>query len=91
MLDDLSTMPNASNVYATSGCTEDGSRNELATYSRGAWNYWFLEAGLIGEYNSIPATTMEGCFDWADSQYDPGGVDEPTEFDGDLTEPFILW
>lgn len=91
MLDDLSTMPNASNVYATSGCTEDGSRNELATYSNGAWNYWFLEAGLIGEYNSILATTMEECFDWADSQYNPSGADEPTEFDGDLIEPFILW
>jgi len=91
MLDDLSTMQNASNVYATSGCTEDGSRNELDTYSNGAWNYWFLEAGLIGEYNSIPATTMEECFDWADSKYNPGGADEPTEFDGALIDPFILW
>lgn len=91
MLDDLAAMPNAYNVYATSGSQQDGFRNELPAYSNGAWNYWFLEAGLVGQYGSSPATTMEECFIWADSQYDPGGVDEPAEFDGDLTEPFILW
>jgi len=92
MLDELSAMPNASNVYATSGCHVDGCRNELPAYSNGAWSYWFLEDGLIGEYNSTPDTTMEECFDWADSQYNPAsGADEPQEFDGYLTEPFILW
>jgi hypothetical protein len=34
---------------------------------------------------------MEECFDWADSQYNPDGADEPAEFNSDLTEPFILW
>ena len=91
MLDDLETMPNVSNVYATTTCTEDGFRNELPAYSNGAWTYWFLEAGLIDEYNSTPNTSMKECFDWADSQYNPGGVDEPVEFDGDPTVPFILW
>ncbi len=91
MLDDLETMPNVSNVYATTTCTEDGFRNELPAYSNGAWTYWFLEAGLIDEHNSTPNTSMEECFDWADSQYNPGGVDEPVEFDGDPTVPFILW
>ena len=75
----------------TTSSVKSVTLNELPTYSNGAWSYWFLEDGLLGEYNSTLATTMEECFDWADSQYNPSGTDEPTEFDSDLTEPFILW
>lgn len=91
MGDDLMAMPNAANVYATTTCDPNGCRGEEPAYSNGAWNYWFLEAGLIGQYSSDPNTTMEECFIWADTQYNPGGEDEPMEFDGDPCSTFTLW
>jgi hypothetical protein len=91
MGDELMAMPNAANVYATTTCDPNGCRGEEPAYSNGAWSYWFLEAGLIGQYSSDPNTTMEDCFTWADSQYNPGGDDEPAEFDGDGTDTFTLW
>ncbi|MHC4911944.1 MAG: hypothetical protein ACYTE5_02950, partial [Planctomycetota bacterium] len=91
MGDELMAMPNAANVYATTTCDPNGCRGEEPAYSNGAWNYWFLEAGLIGQYSSDPDTTMEECFIWADSQYNPGGDDEPMEFDGDPCSTFTLW
>jgi len=90
MGDELMAMPNAANVYVTTGCQQDGFRNELPTHSNGAWNYWFLEAGLKGHFGSDPYTSMEECFIWADSQYNPGGDDEPMEFDGNANVTFTL-
>jgi len=91
MLDELAAMPNAAYLYATTSCDPNGCRLEEPAYSNGAWTYWFLEAGLIDHFGSDPDTTMEECFTWADGQYDPGGADEPMEFDGDAGSTFTLW
>jgi hypothetical protein len=91
MLDDLSTMSNASNVYATSTCGFSGNRIDLPVYRNGAWHYWFLDAGLKAFFGSSRYTDMEDCFMWADTQYNPGGDDEPLVFDGHFGEDFILW
>jgi PKD repeat protein len=90
MIDDLAGMPNASNIYATSTCQADGNRIELHDVGNGAWTYFFLEDGLVNHFGSNPATTMEECFIWADSNYNPGGDDEPVEFDGNVGEGFKL-
>jgi hypothetical protein len=90
MIDDLVSMPNASNFYATSSCHANGSRNELHGVGNGAWTYYFLEDGLVDHFCSNPATTMEDCFIWADYNYNPGGDDEPVQFDGNAGEDFKL-
>jgi len=92
MLDELETIPNAGSVYATSTCSPTGTGYDESAYQNGAWNYWFQEAGLEANFNSDPNTTMEDCFDWATSQYNPGAPeDEPVEFDGNQSGTFKLW
>jgi len=89
---ELMAMPNSDAVYCTTTCQEDGYGYDEPAYLNGAWTYWYLEAGLIGQYSTPPPTscTMEQCYTWADSQYNPGGNDEPMEFDGDPGTPFTL-
>jgi len=91
MGDELMAMPNAANVYATTSCDPNGCRLEEPVYSNGAWTYWFLEDSLTDHFGSDPDTTMEECFAYADAQYNPGGDDEPMEFDGDPGSTFTLW
>ncbi len=77
---------NAANFYLTTTCTDSGYGYDEPTYQNGAWTYWFLEAGLVGQ----GFTTMEQCYDWALSNYPYGGADTPQEFDGNLAEYFTL-
>ncbi len=92
MLDNLETMPNAAHVYGTSTCSPTGNSHDEPAYQNGAWNYWFREAGLEGNFNSNPDTTMEECFQWAEPQYNPGASeDEPMEFDGNQNDTFKIW
>lgn len=91
MLDDLAAMSNASLVYASSSCNENGSRIPSHGVANGAWTYYFLDDGLINHYGSDKFTALEDCFVWADSNYNPGGDDEPQQFDGNTGEPFYLW
>lgn len=91
MLDELATVLNASNVYATSSCGMDGNRNEAQYHDLGAWTDHFLVDGLMQHYLYSEQAEAEACFQWADSYYNPGGDDEPLEFDGNSNEPFTLW
>jgi hypothetical protein len=91
MGDDLMSMENSANVYCTTTCNEEGSGWDVPAYQNGAWTYWFEEEGLLNQFNSNPDTTMEECYQWADAQYNPGGNDEPMEFDGDINQTFTLW
>ncbi len=91
MGDDLLAVPNAPCIYATTSCQADGCSYEEQNYSNGAWSYWFAEAGLVNNFGANDATAMEECHDWADGQYNPGGPDEPAEFDGDPGTDFVLW
>ncbi len=77
---------NSANIYMTTTCTDDGYGYDVSTYSNGAWTYWFLEAGLVGQ----GFTNMEQCFDWALSNYPYDRGDTPQEFDGNLSELFTL-
>ncbi|MFW9920235.1 MAG: Ig-like domain-containing protein [Candidatus Thorarchaeota archaeon] len=77
---------NSANIYLTTTCTDDGYGYDVSTYSNGAWTYWFLEAGLVGQ----GFTNMEQCFDWALSNYPYDKGDTPQEFDGNIFELFTL-
>ncbi|MFW9932402.1 MAG: caspase family protein, partial [Candidatus Thorarchaeota archaeon] len=77
---------NSANIYLTTTCTDDGYGYDVSTYSNGAWTYWFLEAGLVGQ----GFTNMEQCFDWALSNYPYDKGDTPQEFDGNTLELFTL-
>lgn len=92
MGDDLMDLGNAANIYCSTTCTEDGYGYDDGAHSNGMWTYWFLEAGLQGQFGSDPATTMESCFVWAAANYpkQPPSGDAPMEFDGDTSTPFVL-
>ncbi len=77
---------NSAKIYLTTTCTATGYGYDEPTYQNGAWTYWFLEAGLVGQ----GFTTMEDCFAWAVAQYPYGGADTPQEFDGNPSVPFTL-
>ncbi|MDF1537877.1 MAG: caspase family protein [Candidatus Thorarchaeota archaeon] len=77
---------NGANIYLTTTCTDSGYGYDVSTYSNGAWTYWFLEAGLVGQ----GFTSMELCFDWALSNYPYDRDDTPQEFDGNPLEDFLL-
>ena len=79
-----------SKMYCTTTCTEDGYGYDDPTHNNGMWTYWFLEAGLIGNFGSSPSTTMEQCFDWALSNYPKGGGDTPEEYDGNTGASFTI-
>ena len=81
-------MSNSDSVYCSVTCTEDGYGYDQPTYLNGAWTYWFLEAGLISNFGGT--TNLEACHAWADGQYNPGGGDEPMEFDGNTGADFYL-
>ena len=87
-MNELMSNANGGNVYLTTTCTEDGYGYDVSTYANGAWTYWFLEAGLIGQ----GFTSMEACFDWAFANYpyDNKVIDSPQEFDGNPLEAFTL-
>ena len=92
MGDDLMALSNAANIYCSTTCTEDGYGYDDSAHDNGMWTYWFVEAGLIGQYGSNADTTMEECFVWAAANYpkQPPSGDAPMEFDGDTGSPFIL-
>jgi hypothetical protein len=64
-------------IYMTTTCTVRGYGYDVPAYSNGAWTYWYLEAGLVGQ----GFTTAEDCFDWASANYPYGSKDAPQEFD----------
>jgi hypothetical protein len=64
-------------IYMTTTCGPRGYGYDVPAYENGAWTYWFLEAGLVGQ----GFTTAEDCFDWASANYPYGGKDAPCEFD----------
>jgi hypothetical protein len=71
-------------IYMTTTCGPNGYGYDMPDYKNGAWTYWFLEAGLVGQH----FTTAEDCFTWASANYPFGGKDAPMEFDqysGDFT------
>jgi hypothetical protein len=78
---------NGANVYLTTTCTDSGYGYDVSTYSNGAWTYWFLEAGLVGQ----GFTTMEQCYAWASANYPYDKADAPQQFDGSPLEDFTLW
>ncbi len=85
-MNEVMSNANAANFYLTTTCTDSGYGYDNSQYQNGAWTYWFLEAGLVGQ----GFTTMEQCFDWALSNYPYGGADTPQEFDGNLAVDFTL-
>lgn len=85
-MNELMSNANGANIYMATTCTDDGYGWDVPTYSNGAWTYWFLEAGLVGQ----GFTTMEACFDWASANYPYDGGDTPQEFDGDIFVSFTL-
>ncbi len=85
-MNEVMSNSNAGKFYMTTTCTDSGYGYDVPEYSNGAWTYWFLEAGLVGQ----GFTNMEDCFSWALSNYPYGGADTPQEFDGDLTTFFTL-
>jgi hypothetical protein len=85
-MNELMFNSNSANIYLTTTCTDDGYGYDVSTYSNGAWTYWFLEAGLVGQ----GFTTMEACFDWALSNYPYDKGDTPQEFDGNPLLNFTL-
>jgi hypothetical protein len=66
-----------SNIYMTTTCTGDGYGYDVPAFRNGAWTYYFLEAGLVGQ----GFTTAEECYDWASANYPYGGADSPCEYD----------
>lgn len=80
------------NVYVAVTCTDDGYGYDDGAHNNGMWTYWFLEAGLIGQFGSSTTTTMEECFDWAAANYpkQPPSGDAPEEYDGNTGSSFIL-
>ncbi len=71
------------NLYCATTCTEDGYGWDDGSHQNGMWTYWFLEAGLIGQFGSSASTTMEEAFDWASANYpyQPPSSHAPMEFD----------
>ena len=86
IIPEISALSNAANIYMTTTCGPNGYGYDEPNYSHGAWTYWFLVAGLVNK----GYTNMEDCFTWADSQYNPGGDDEPRQFDGNTGVKFTL-
>jgi hypothetical protein len=80
----------AGNVYCTTTCSDSGYGYDDSAHQNGMWTYWFLEAGLIGQFGSSASTTMEACFDWASANYNHSGGDAPMEFDGSSSSSFTL-
>jgi len=85
-MDEVMANANANLIYMTTTCTDSGYGYDVPEYENGAWTYWFLEAGLVGQ----GFTDMESCYDWASAQYPYTGADAPQEFDGDPATPFTL-
>ncbi len=81
---------NGDKVFLTTTCTANGYGYDDSDHQNGAWTYWFLEAGLIGHFNSDPNTSMEDAFAWAVSQYPHSGGDTPQKFDGNTSQYFYL-
>jgi hypothetical protein len=90
MAPELMAIANSDLVYCTTTCSDDGYGYDDSQHQNGMWTYWFLEAGLIGQFGSNPATTMEQCFAWAASVYPQGGGDAPEEYDGNPGSGFQL-
>ncbi|MGB9635645.1 MAG: hypothetical protein ACPL1Y_00120, partial [Thermoplasmata archaeon] len=86
IIPEISAMPNAANVYMTTTCGPNGYGYDEPNYQHGAWTYWFLVSGLVNK----GYTNMEDCFAYADGQYNPGGNDEPMEYDGNTATKFTL-
>ncbi|MEW5937915.1 MAG: hypothetical protein AB1665_08910, partial [Candidatus Thermoplasmatota archaeon] len=84
---ELMSMPNSLRVYCTTTCTENGYGYDVPAYLNGAWTYWYLEWGWVNANGPLDA---EGNFAAADAQYNPGGGDEPMQFDGDAANLFYL-
>jgi len=85
-MDEVMSNANAINIYLTTTCTDTGYGYDVPAYANGAWTYWFLEAGLVGQ----GFTTMEDCFVWSLANYPYGGASTPQEFDGNPTAYFTL-
>ena len=72
--------------YMTTTCTGSGYGYDESSYSNGAWTYWYLQRGLVGQ----SFTTAEQAFNWASANYPYGGNDAPQQFDEDTGTPFSL-
>jgi hypothetical protein len=82
---------NAEKIYLAVTCSDNGYGYDDPEHFNGAWTYWFLEYGLIGEFGGT--ASMEEVFDlvyplYIDIYRRPG--DWPSEFDGSLNTPFYL-
>ena len=88
--DDLMNMPNSEHVYLTTTCTEKGYGYDDPEHENGLWTYYFLEYSWIGYYGGDPTVPLEDVFAYAHDAYPRAGVDEPQEFDGDPTTPFVV-
>jgi hypothetical protein len=82
---EILNLGSSANTLTLTTCTEDGYGWDDSTHQNGMWTYWFLEAGLIGQFNSDPGTSMESAFQWAHDNYPKSGGDEPQIFDGSGT------
>jgi hypothetical protein len=87
---EMLAISDAANVLTLTTCTEDGYGWDDGTHQNGMWTYWFLEAGLIGQFGSSTTTTMEDAFQWAHDNYPKSGGDEPQKFDGAPSTAFLL-
>ncbi|MEM4293265.1 MAG: hypothetical protein QXJ27_03750 [Thermoplasmata archaeon] len=86
IIPEISALSNANKIYMTTTCGPNGYGYDEPSYSHGAWTYWFLVSGLMNK----GYTYMEDCFAYANGQYNPGGDDEPMQYDGDSSTKFTL-
>ncbi|UJG43835.1 MAG: caspase family protein [Candidatus Heimdallarchaeum endolithica] len=88
--DNLMNMPNKSNVYLTTTCTENGYGYDDPTHNNGAWTYYFLEYSWINYYGGSSSTALETIFSYALNAYPHSGGDTPQQFDGNTGAYFYL-
>jgi len=90
--EELMSMSNSQTVYFASTCDIMGMGWDAPEYNNGLWTYFFLEYTLVDAFDSDPRTIMETAFDYAAVAYPyPRGAHHPQEYDGDPSQPFLLW
>jgi len=88
---ELSTMPNAANVFVATTCTINGYGYDDSGSKNGAFTNWFLNKGLRnGQSGNATNQNMEANFKWVDDNYPYTGNDNPCMFDGNTSKLFYL-
>ena len=82
----VSSDSNKVNRYMTTTCGANGYGYDEPNYQNGAWTYWYLEKGLVGQ----KFTAAEPTFTWALKNYPYSGDDAPLQFDGNTADNFNM-